>query len=65
MNYQFKIEIEFRNGTKKVFDGVNGHFVDGITFGVVDGNKKHIYPLDTIQEIHVTDNTVYPVREVM
>lgn len=64
MNYQFKIEIDFRNGTKKVFDGVNGHFTESGVFGVVDGNKKHIYTIDLIQEIHVTDNTIYPVREV-
>lgn len=64
MNYQFKIEINFRSGITKTFDGVNGHFTESGVFGVVDGNKKHIYPIDLIQEINVEDNTIYPVKGV-
>jgi hypothetical protein len=64
MNYEFKIEINFRNETTKVYENVNGYFTESGIFGVVDGNKKHIYPIDLILNIHVTDNTVYPAKGV-
>lgn len=63
MNYQFEILIRLKNGETKEIKNAHGYFTDNPAFGVIVGNKKILFPYDTIENIEVVDKTEYPFEK--